>query len=120
MKKLKIIVIVFLGVIIYSCSSKTIEEVQPPITPIATGFKPTYERDFKPLLEASCVGCHATGGTKPYLENYTLAKTATQGNLICRIEGTSCGAIMPKGGTPWSKATIDVVKLWQAQGYLEK
>jgi hypothetical protein len=120
MKKLKIVFVVCLGVLIYSCDSKTYEEIQPPVTPIDTGFRPSYEKDIKPLLEASCVDCHSTGGINPYLETYKFAKTATDNKLICRLEGTTCGAMMPKGGTPWTKATIDVIKLWKSQGYLEK
>jgi hypothetical protein len=120
MKKLIIVIVLCIGAFFYSCDSKTYDEVQPATTPIVAGFKPSYEKDFKPLLEASCVDCHYTGGSKPYLDSYTLAKTATEGKLICRLEGSTCGEIMPKGGSPWAKATIEVVKLWKAQGYLEK
>jgi hypothetical protein len=123
MKKLKIVFVLCLGAFIYSCNSKTIEEIQPPVTPVVAGFKPTYEKDFKPLLTASCVDCHSANGVTdqvtPYLDNYADVKASTQSTLICRLDA-SCGKLMPKGGTQWPKATIDVVKLWQTQGYLEK
>jgi hypothetical protein len=120
MKKLKVIFVLCLGIFIFSCESKSYEEIKPSVTPIVDIYKPTYEKDFKPLLTASCIGCHVTGGQKPYLDSYALAKTATEGKLICKIEGTSCGTMMPKGGKPWSKETVDIIKLWKAQGYLEK
>jgi hypothetical protein len=124
MKKLKLIFGLCLSALIYSCNSKTIEEIQPTVIPIVAGFKPTYEKDFKPLLTASCVDCHSANGVmdqvSPYLDNYADVKASTQSTLICRLEGSVCGKLMPKGASAWPKATIDVVKLWQTQGYLEK
>jgi hypothetical protein len=121
MKKLKIIFTLYLGAFVYSCDSKTYDEVRPATTPIVAGFKPSYERDFKPVLTANCISCHSATGrnVSPYLDTYALAKTRTQNNLICRIEG-SCGTLMPKGGSKLPQETIDMIKLWKAQGYLEK
>lgn len=121
MKNLKIVFVLCLGAFIYSCNSKTIDEIQPVVDAVA---KPTYEKDFKPLLTASCVDCHSVNGVKnqvePYLDNYVAVKASTESTLICRLEGSVCGPIMPKGASAWPKATIDIVKLWKAQGYLEK
>jgi hypothetical protein len=121
MKNLKIVFVLCLGAFIYSCNSKTIDEIQPVVDAVA---KPTYEKDFKPLLTASCVDCHSVNGVKnqvePYLDNYAAVKASTESTLICRLEGSVCGPIMPKGASAWPKATIDIVKLWKAQGYLEK
>ncbi len=115
MKGLKIILVICLSAFIFSCESKTYTEIGTPVDATA---KPTYQKDFKPVLTSSCTSCHSDAGnqTQPYLDTYDLAKTATKdGSLLCRME-ESCGGIMPpRGKLPQS--TIDLIKLWKAQGY---
>ncbi|MCI4443813.1 MAG: hypothetical protein JHC39_09985 [Lentimicrobium sp.] len=113
MKKL-IIFIAFISAAMYmvSCTSSTYEEISAPVT------NPTYTANVEPVIKANCTGCHS-GGQYPNLTTYADVKDATQnGNLICRIDQTqACGRVMPPSGA-MSKQTIDMIKLWQTQGYV--
>jgi hypothetical protein len=114
MKKL-IIFLLFICTITYmvSCTSSTYEEISAPVT------NPTYAVNVEPVIKAKCTGCHS-GGQSPNLTTYQNVKNATQnGDLICRIDqtpGVACGRVMPPSGS-MSKQTIDMIILWQTQGY---
>jgi cytochrome c5 len=113
MKKIKIIILLITSVLIVSCESNTYNE----ISVVATN--PTYTSNVQAVIKANCTGCHAGGSQFPNLETYAQVKESAQnGSLICRInQSISCGAIMPPNGA-MSKQTIDMIKLWQTQGYL--
>ncbi|NDP27127.1 MAG: hypothetical protein GZ087_06845 [Flavobacterium sp.] len=112
MKKL-IFFILFISTVtsMVSCTSSTYEEISAPVT------NPTYTANVEPVIKANCTGCHS-GGQSPNLTTYEYVKNATQnGDLICRIDQTqACGRVMPPSG-PMSKQTIDMIILWQTQGY---
>ena len=77
---------------------------------------PTYTKDVKPVMTASCTSCHSGGNQFPDLENYAQVKDATlDGNLLCRING-ECGQIMPTSGK-MPQATIDMIQLWATKDY---
>ncbi len=109
------------GMLVVSCQSNTYDEIAPAIE------KPSYVKNFEPLLRTTCVGCHTEGSPNealPYLTSYELTREATEkGSLICRIEGgDACGglqAVMPPSGK-LPQTTIDVIKLWKEQGYLKE
>lgn len=72
---------------------------------------PTYTKDVKPVMTASCTRCHSGGDQFPDLENYDQVKIASiNGELLCRIKG-ECGVIMPTSGK-MPQATIDMIQLW--------
>lgn len=113
MRKIILVLILIAGIFIVSCESNTYNE----ISVVATN--PTYTANIEPVMKANCIGCHAAGSQFPNLETYAQVKESTQnGSLICRIDQSiSCGAIMPPNGA-LSKQTIDMIKLWQTQGYV--
>jgi hypothetical protein len=108
-----VIALVTTGLILNSCESKTYEEISD------SSKSPTYTKNIGPIIASNCVRCHANGDQYPNLENYTEVKEAiTGGNLICRIDDQSCGgAVMPQSGR-MPQTTIDLIKLWAFQGYI--
>lgn len=113
MRKINIAFIIIVSAFIISCESNTYNE----LSVVATN--PTYTSNVQAVIKANCIGCHAGGSQFPNLETYAQVKESTQnGSLICRIDQSiSCGAIMPPNGA-LSKQTIDMIKLWQTQGYV--
>lgn len=111
MKKIIKVILLVAGVFIVSCESNTYNE----ISVVATN--PTYIANVEPVMKANCVSCHSAGGTFPTLTTYAQVKASTAtGNLICRIDKT-CGAVMPPNGA-MSKQTVDMIKLWKQQGFI--
>jgi len=113
MKKIKIFLILISGVFISSCESNTYDQISEVNT------NPTYTANVGPIIRANCSGCHSGGSQFPDLENYAQIKEATQnGDLICRIDQSqACGRVMPPSGS-MTKGTIDMIKLWATNGYL--
>lgn len=113
MKKVKIIFMVLVGIVIASCDSNTIQEIQPVVT------NPTYNANVKQVFSAKCVSCHtASGNQYPALANYNQVKDAIEnGSVLCRIEN-QCGDIMPPSGK-MSQTIIDMINNWKNQGYVE-
>ncbi|HNP32524.1 MAG TPA: hypothetical protein PKN96_04480 [Flavobacterium sp.] len=116
MKKIKIILVlsvVLTWVLVISCDTTTIQEIQPVVT------NPTYNTNIAPLMNAKCVSCHSTNGQYPALTNYDEVKEATEnGDLQCRI-ANSCGSIMPPSGK-LPQVFIDMVNNWKLQGYAQQ
>jgi cytochrome c5 len=122
MKKIINLMIVACGIFAFSCQSNTYEELVPkPET--NNNEKVTYAKNIKPIFDASCTTCHKLGGkpqTKPYFDTYDLAKQVTEtSELLCRIDGGGAcnGDVMPPTGK-WPQITIDLVKSWKEQGYI--
>ena len=111
MRKIILVLILIAGIFIVSCESNTYNE----ISVVATN--PTYTANIEPVMKANCTGCHSAGGTFPTLTTYAQVKTSTStGTLICRIDQT-CGSVMPPSG-PLTTSTIEMIKLWQQQGFV--
>lgn len=122
MRKITIatITIVFMTIvslIAVSCESNTYSE-------ISEVTNPTYSANIGPLFNSKCVSCHSAGGTdqSPYLTNYEEVKESIiNGNTLCLIEDPSVcfygDNIMPPTGK-MPQSTIDMIKLWRDQGFL--
>ena len=111
MKKINIILILFVGVFFISCESNTVDQIS------VVNLNPTYSGQIGPIVSSSCAGCHS-GGQTPNLRNYTEVKAAiVSGKVMCRIDQT-CGGVMPPGA-PMPQITIDMFKLWVSQGYIQ-
>ena len=116
MKKIYFILFLVIVILNSSCTSKTIQELQPQLQPVTIA---TYDANVKPIMTNNCVSCHANGNQYPNLETFAEVKEATKnGNVICRING-NCGDVMPQSGK-MSQQTIDLIELWKFQSYLEK
>ncbi len=124
MKKINLLIAATLiGITIYSCDSRTYKDIEDPN--IVAPTNPTYNADVKRIIDDKCISCHSSNATdnqEPYLETYNEVKNACEApgniNLICRIEGTACGAIMPTSGIMPS-VKINTIKNWKNQNYPE-
>ena len=115
-KYIKLLVLLYATAVQIACESRTIQEIQPAIT--ATTVV-SYNNQIKPIIDAKCLGCHNGQSANPNLESYISTKDATQnGDVICRIDNQSCGAVMPQTGR-MIQQNIDLIKLWKTQGFLE-
>jgi hypothetical protein len=51
------------------------------------------------------------------METYAQVRDAAEnGNMICRIDDQSCGAVMPQSGR-MPQTRINTIKKWAANGY---
>ncbi len=114
MKKLTVLLIVLISTLIYvSCDSNTVQDISAVVT------NPTYVDNIEPVISTKCTICHFSGGESPSLENYAEVKDAIEnGTVLCRINGTECGEIMPTSGK-MPQATITMIELWASQGYIQ-
>jgi hypothetical protein len=113
MKKIFLVaVLVFVsvvGFVVNSCESNTYSEISPVV------INPTYTKDVGPIIRSTCSGCH--GSNFPSLQNYAEVREATEkGDVICRIDNQSCGAVMPQSGR-MPQVNINAIKTWAANGY---
>ncbi|PXY38976.1 hypothetical protein DMB65_20170 [Flavobacterium cheongpyeongense] len=114
MKKSILILLFTCAAFLVSCTTRTYEEISEAEAATA----PSYTNNVAPVIQSNCLGCHADGGQYPTLQTYEQVKDATQnGDLICRIDQTqSCGSVMPRSGA-MPRQTIDMIILWQKEGY---
>lgn len=99
------------------CASDSTDDITNP--PPA---KITYAQNVKSIIDTSCAtsGCHnsATNASGLTLENYTQVKNAfLNKNALGRIESTT-NPMPPSGNLP--NNSIQIIKSWKDQGYLEK
>ncbi|CAD0009220.1 hypothetical protein [Flavobacterium chungangense] len=114
MKKNIVLLLFICTAFLVSCTTRTYEEISES----ESSSSPTYTANVGPVIQLNCVGCHSAGRRSPTLETYEQVRDAAQnGNLICRIDQTqSCGSVMPPGA-PMPRTTIDMILLWQKEGY---
>ncbi len=87
-----------------------------PIDPIVI-TNPKYSSDIAQIFSANCVVCHSANGNSPILNSYTAVKNACQQDgVLCKIKW-SCDDVMPPNNK-MSQTTIDMIKLWIDQGYI--
>ncbi|MBF8456487.1 hypothetical protein IV494_04765 [Kaistella sp. G5-32] len=105
MKKI-IISCIVCTVILYSCDTRTYEDISgPPVANI------TYTNSIKPIMNANCTSCHSpNGGQSPYLDNYDDVKS----NINLILEDLNSGSMPPNG--PLSSTTIQTVQSWKDAG----
>jgi len=113
--KIKIIATFVFSTLLFSCESNTYNEISKQNT------NPTYAADIKPIIDNNCITCHSSsGGQTPHLTTYEEVKGAClNNNLVCRIEGESCGAVMPQGAR-MPQPNIDLIKLWVTNGFVKE
>ena len=123
MKKIKLITaaIVLVGVTLFiSCDSRTQQDLEGIVT------NPTYTKNIKPIMDSKCVNCHSQNGQGnfPDLDTYQNVVDAQNGTnsdkLLCSIQAGSCTSDrMPKSDAPLSNGSINTIKNWIEQGYVE-
>ncbi len=96
----------------FSCESSTYEDISGEVA------NPTYTANVKPIIDNNCISCHSVAGAEfPTMETYTQVKEAAEnGNMICRIDDQSCGAVMPQSGR-MPQAKINTIKKWVTNGF---
>jgi len=98
----------------------------PPPAPREVDFT----KDIQPLLEASCVKCHAKGKTKgefsietreSFLKGGETGEGAAVGKsgesyIVKLIASTDADEVMPKKGSRWTAEQIGLLRAWIDQG----
>ena len=105
MKKATIFILIIPAICILSCQSNSYDEV------VGLADKSTYVADVAPIISENCIVCHSpnTNNLQPFLNTYEQVKEASvHGVLLCRINGTDCGGIMPQGGR-MGQVKIDLI-----------
>lgn len=112
----QLVLLCMLVMVFSNCTSDSTDDLTIPI-PTAV----TYTQNVKPILDTSCAtsGCHSTTSNAAglILETYAQAKDAFE-NRYALGRMQSQGASMPPSGNLPS-ASIDIIRNWRDQGYLE-
>lgn len=80
-----------------------------------------YAANVKPIISASCYGCHGNGSASGgiSLDSYDKLKTqADNGNLLGTITHASGFPAMPLGGSKLSDCNINIIRSWINHGTL--
>jgi cytochrome c5 len=113
MKNLNIVLLAISGLFLVSCESSTMQDISAVVT------NPTYNSNVASVMSAKCTSCHGGGNQSPNLETYAEVKDATQnGSLLCKIEGSCGGEIMPPDGA-LPQATITMINTWATNNFPE-
>ena len=114
MKKTQLFLMLLYTAFVISCESNTYDEISKQTE------NPTYEANVEHIIHHNCLSCHSGTNQYPNLETFDAVKTACINvNLVCRIESANCGERMPQGGK-LPQSDIDLIKLWVANGFVEK
>lgn len=80
----------------------------------------TYSQDIKPIMDAKCNKCHATGsslGAGIVLDTYAgLSGTAQSGRLLGAVRHESGYKFMPKNENKLDDCSILKLEIWVADG----
>ncbi len=119
----KLVLIGILLTFTASCSSDSEADVTE-MTPIDNNEPAptvTYSNTIERMITEGCsnTNCHG-GGKSPLLTNYEQIKTAFEATGTWSALGRIESGNMPKNGSPFSQTSIDKIKEWIANGYLEE
>ncbi len=112
-------------------------EIEIRVTPGGSGV--SFANQVQPIFTTNCVnaGCHPGGGAPFSLragESYrelvnqdasggpcrgqkrVLPRDPANSVLVKRLEGSTCGNLMPLGGSPLPAASIQLIRDWISQG----
>jgi hypothetical protein len=127
LNKIKLILSLLLAAVMISGCYYDNEEYLYPQSAICETENMSYTNDIKPLLDASCVGCHS--GASPSgnisLDTYDAVATAaaidpgSYGSLYGAVSHASGNSPMPKSADKLPDCTIDQIKAWIDQGALD-
>jgi uncharacterized membrane protein len=124
----KLLAITILLTALTSCSdSETFDDIStdpgtvtPPVTEPATSI--TYSKNVKSIIDANCIGCHASGRSAAFrpLTTFAQVKAAVENaGLLNRIQlQNGQQGIMPQAGR-MSQANIDLIVKWNTDGLKE-
>ena len=126
MKANRLITSALLALLLCSCSNDRendlIDEpdvIENPNNP--NDNKITYSDDIAPIMQSSCVSCHASppvNGAPFSLINFSQVNQRANGVLNrMSLQSGSPGAMPPSGRLP--QATIDLIQQWITDGKLQ-
>lgn len=112
----KIFSLFIIAILLANCTSDSTDDLTIPIPTVVT-----YTQNVKAIMDTSCAtsGCHnaATNTAGLTLETYAQVKAAfLNKSALGRMESTT-SSMPPSGNLPTT--SIQVLKNWGAQGYLE-
>ncbi len=118
MKKVKFILVLCVT-FIYSCSNESTIDLTDPIPQ-----KVSYTVNVKPIIDANCIPCHKSppvnGAPMSLLTKLQVQDAIVNRGLIDRISrAQGAPGMMPNGGTRLPQTSIDIIKKWQEDGFLE-
>jgi hypothetical protein len=102
---------------LYGCESNTYESLEEPTVIVG---KVNYTTNVKSIIDANCVGCHASGGSLVPLGTYSEVKDAMQNtDLLDRIQRQNgAPGQMPRAGR-MAQDRINTILQWNTDGLLE-
>lgn len=121
--KLNKLTFLLLAISIFSCSNDSEDDLTDnvPLTNNNNSVVITYTEHIQPIMQSSCVGCHASppvSGAPFALTNYN--QVSQRANAVLNsmnLQSGAAGAMPPSGRLPQS--TIDLIQLWIEGGKLE-
>ena len=119
MKLVSLYVVFFLAIFILGCSNSSPIDLEDA-TPLPAVV--SYLNNVKPIMDVNCVSCHGAvpnNGAPNSLNDYaTVRQSILNGDLIQRInKQPSDFMLMPQGGPKLTQNKIDIIQLWQTQGF---
>lgn len=102
-----------------SCSNESTNDL---VNPIPNNI--SYLKDVKPIVDANCIPCHnnppVNGAPMSLLTKLQIQDAIVNRGLIDRISrDQGAPGMMPNGGTRLPQNSIDIIKKWQTDGFME-
>ncbi len=126
MKTRNLIILMLLALTIYNCSYDSESDLIAVTDDDEQNDNPdngpdngvNYTNDIKPIMQSSCVGCHASppvNGAPFSLVNFDQVSQRSGGILNAMSRQNGAAGIMPPSGR-LPQATIDLVQQWIDNG----
>lgn len=117
---MKLLSILFISVVLFSCSYNKIELPEPinNVPNDTTGTTTvTYSNSIKQIMDSHCTSCHSPSGSQSWLDVSTYSNTkaqATNGGLQNRVINETPSVMPPSGSIPQSDK--DLLQQWINNG----
>jgi len=118
-----ILLIVMALLISYSCVNDSEDDLIDN-TPLPPADLVNFDDNIQPIMTNNCIFCHSNppvnGATTPLVTYNDVVTGVENNNLIARIQAQpgESGA-MPLGGPRLPQNLIDLIVLWESEGFLE-
>jgi hypothetical protein len=113
MKNLYIVPILFVLLLVSSCSSDNDDDMGPPVKDV------TYTATIKVIIDNNCLNCHVdppvNGASMPLITFENVREAVMNRGLIGRVESGS----MPPVGDVLTATEVQAIKDWQSGGFQE-